>query len=158
MATQNLLQRLDSAADTTGSSINASNRRIEEVFIAAEAISANDAVSLDAAQASESDKALYVMKTDTGTATDTFFVGIALESAAIGEAVRVCIRGFCEANVAGATAPQSRLQVGSVAGRLDVVPDVAEGGSATVALRPIVAISTELDTANVATVYVLPNF
>ena len=50
MATQNLLQRLDVAADTTGSSSNASDRRIEEVFIAVEAISLGDAVSLDMSQ------------------------------------------------------------------------------------------------------------
>ena len=38
MATQNLLQRLDAAAETTGSSVNASDRRIEEVFVASAAI------------------------------------------------------------------------------------------------------------------------
>ena len=56
MATQNLLQRLDVAADTTGSSVDASNRRIEEVFIASEAITAGDFVTLDLAQSDDSDR------------------------------------------------------------------------------------------------------
>ena len=62
MATQNLLQRLDAAADTTGSSVNASDRRIEEVFVASEAIAAGDFVTLDLSKSDDSDKALHVKK------------------------------------------------------------------------------------------------
>ena len=159
MATQNLLQRLDNAADTTGSSINASNRRIEEVFIASEAITSGQAVSLDIDQTADSDKALYVKLTDAGGAKLYFCVGIALESAAIGEAVRVCIRGICEASVAGATAKGDVLQAGTVKGELAIRKvSVDEGGAAQFDLLPIVAVATELDAAGVATVYVLPNF
>lgn len=159
MATQNLLQRLDVAADTTGSSDNASDRRIEEIFIAAEAITLGDAVSLDMSQTADSDKALKVVQADSGTATDKLCIGIALESVASGANVRVCIRGFCEANVDAATVAGDLLQIGATAGRLDVrTVAVDEGGAATFDLYPIVAIASEADTANIATVYVYPQF
>jgi len=159
MATQNLLQRLDVAADTTGSSADASNRRIEEVFIAVEAISSGDAVALDMSQTADSDKALKVVKADSGTATDKLCIGVALEDAAAAGNIRVCIRGFCEANVASATAAGDLLQIGATAGQLDVrTVAVDEGGSATFNLFPIVAIATEEDTANVATVFVYSQF
>jgi hypothetical protein len=161
MATQNLLQRLDVAADTTGSSADASNRRIEEVFICAEelGISSGDAVSLDMSQTSDSDKALKVVKSDSGTDLDKLCIGIALEDAVDGANIRVCIRGFCEANVHADTSEGDLLQIGATAGRLDVrTVAVDEGGSATFSLFPIVAIATEEDTANVATVYVYPQF
>ncbi len=159
MASQNLLQRLDVAADTTGSSANASDRRIEEVFIAAEAITLGDAVSLDMSQTADSDKALKVVKADTGTATDKLCIGVALASVSAGDSLRVCIRGFCEANVAGATVAGDLLQIGSTAGQLAVrTVAVDEGGVATFDLYPIVAIASEEDTANIATVYVYPQF
>lgn len=159
MATQNLLQRLDTAANTTGSSADASDRRIEEVFIAAEAITLGDAVALDMAQTADSDKALKVVKADSGTATDKLCIGIALADVSAGDNLRVCIRGFCEANVDGATAAGDLLQIGSTAGRLAVrTVAVDEGGVATFDLYPIVAIAAEADTSNIATVYVYPQF
>lgn len=159
MATQNLLQRLDAAADTTGSSASASDRRIEEVFVAAADITAGQAVSLDYTQGTDSDKALKVKPTDAGGAKLYFCVGIALEAASIGDPVRVCIRGICEANVAAATVAGDVLQAGTVAGELAVRQvTVDEGGAAQFTLLPIVAVATEADTAQVATVYVLPNF
>jgi len=158
MATQNLLQRLDTAANTTGSSADASDRRIEEVFIAAEAITLGDAVALDMSQTADSDKALKVVKADSGTATDKLCIGIALVDAAIGDNVRVCIRGFCEANVA-TTVAGDLLQIGSTAGQLAVrTVAVDEAGAATFDLYPIVAIAAEADTSNIATVYVYPQF
>lgn len=158
MATQNLLQRLDVAADTTGSSANASDRRIEEAFIAAEAISLGDAVALDMSQSTDSDKALKVVKADSGTATDKLCIGVALADASAGDSLRVCIRGFCEANVATCVAGDV-LQIGATAGRLAVrTVAVDEAGSATFNLFPIVAIASEADTSNVATVYVYPQF
>jgi hypothetical protein len=161
MATQNLLQRLDAAAETTGSSADASNRRIEEVFICAETtgISSGDAVALDMSQTADSDKALKVVKADSGTATDKLCIGVALEDAVDGANIRVCIRGFCEANVATISAAGTLLQIGATAGRLDVrTVAVDEGGSATFNLFPIIAIAAEVDTSNVATVYVYPQF
>lgn len=159
MATQNLLQRLDAAADTTGSSDNASDRRIEEVFIAAADITAGQAVSLDYTQGTDSDIALKVKPTDAGGAKLYFCVGIALEDAVSGAAVRVCIRGICDASVAAATVAGDLLQAGTVVGELAIRQvSVDEGGAATFTLLPIVAVATEADTAGIATVYVLPNF
>ena len=159
MATQNLLQRLDAAADTTGSSDNASDRRIEEVFIAAADITAGQAVSLDYTQGTDSDIALKVKPTDAGGAKLYFCVGIALEDAVSGAAVRVCIRGICDASVAGATAAGDLLQAGTVVGELAIRQvSVDEGGSAQFTLLPIVAVATEGASAGIATVYVLPNF
>lgn len=159
MATQNLLQRLDAAAETTGSSASASDRRIEEVFVAVDAITAGQAVSLDYTQGTDSDKALKVKPTDAGGAKLYFCVGIALEAASAGDPVRVCIRGICEANVAAATAPGDVLQAGTVVGELAIRQvSVDEGGAAQFDLLPIVAVATEAAAAGVATVYVLPNF
>jgi hypothetical protein len=153
MATQNLLQRLDVAEDTTGSSADASNRRIEEVFICAEStgISSGDAVALDMSQTSDSDKALKVVQA-TDNATDRLFVGVALEDAVDGANIRVCIRGFVEANVSGSTLAGSLLQVGSTAGQLAVRSLTTYDG------KKICAVSTEADAANVATIYVYPQF
>ncbi len=160
MATQNLLQRLDAAADTTGSSDNASDRRIEEVFIAAADITAGQAVSLDYTQGTDSDIALKVKPCDAGAAKLYFCVGVALEDAVSGAAVRVCIRGICDANVAGATVAGDLLQASAATpGELAIRQvSVDEGGAATFTLLPIVAVATEADTAGIATVYVLPNF
>ena len=99
MATQNLLQRLDTAEDTTGSSTNASNRRIEEVFIASEAITAGDFVCLDLSKSDDSDKILFVKKLNT-TAITSLGVGVAIATVAADENVRVCIRGMISANAA----------------------------------------------------------
>lgn len=151
MATQNLLQRLDVAEDTTGSSSNVSDRRIVEVFIAAEAITAKDAVALDMSQTEDADKALKVVQA-TNNATDKLFVGIALEDAEAGKAVKVVIRGFVEANVAGTTAAGSLLQVGATAGQLAVRSTSTYDG------LKICAVSTEQDVSNVSTIYVYPQF
>ena len=117
MATQNLLQRLDAAADTTGSSANASDRRIEEVFVASAAITEGDFVSLDLSQTTDSDIALFVDLLDSADACP---VGVALADAASGENVRVCIRGVVEAKVDASSinlAVGDALFVGSAAGK-----------------------------------------
>ena len=154
MATSTLIQFL-----AEGEGLSTSNRRQEETFIAAEAITSGDAVSLDMSQGIDGDISLYVVQADTGTATDRCFVGVALESAAANAQVRVCIAGPCEANVDGATAAGSILQIGSTAGRLAVrTVSVNEGGAATFDLYPIAGISTEADAANVATIVVFKQF
>ena len=161
MATQNLLQRLDQAADTTGSSVDASNRRIEEVFIASEAITAGDFVCLDLSKSADSDKVLFV-KQLTSTAATNLCVGVAIATAAAGENVRVCIRGMISANVATGVAQGDRLVASSTAGRAEEYADVSidEGGSATktVSFKPIVAFAIALESGNFATVYVYPQF
>ena len=161
MATQNLLQRLDPAAETTGSSVNASDRRIEEVFVASEAITAGDLVCLDLSQSDDSDKALFVKKL-TATAVSNLCVGVAIAAAAEGENVRVCIRGMISANVTTGVAQGDRLTASSTSGRAEKYADVSidEGGSATktVVFKPIVAFAVGAESGNFATVYVYPQF
>ena len=157
MATNTILQSLNPVVD--GSGVTSSFRRQIESFIAAEAISANDLVAVDLSQTEDGDKSLYVVKADTGTATATVAVGFALEDAASGDIVKVTVSGIhVSANVDGATAAGDRLQVGGTGGRAIPAPDIDEGGSATVAQRPIIAIAAEADTANVATVFVIKQF
>ena len=162
MATQNLLQRLDKAADTTGSSVDASDRRIEETFVAAEAIAAGDFVTLDLNQSDNSDKALFVKKL-TSTAISSLGVGVAIKAAAEGEAVRVCIRGMISANVDNTVAQGDRLVSSSSAGRVEPAHEFltvtgGAGAGTTAQQAYIVAFAVSVASANVATVYVLPNF
>jgi len=169
MATQNLLQRLDKAADTTGSSINASNRRIEETFIVAETtgIASGDFVTLDLNQSDDSDKALYVKKL-TATPVSSLGIGVALEAGAEGDAIRICIRGIISANVDTGINQGERLIGSATGGRAVVAPsyrsDQKEGsggpGAGAVTMQEhIVAIAVSASgVTNVAKVYVLPNF
>ena len=167
MATQNLLQRLDKAADTTGSSVDASNRRIEETFIAAEDISAGDFVTLDLNQSDDSDKALYVKKL-TATAISSLGIGVAIEAAAEGDAIRICIRGIISANVDNGINQGERLIGSSTAGRAVVATSYRSdqkegsggpGAGAVTQQEHIVAIAVSASGGtNVAKVYVLPNF
>lgn len=165
MATQNLLQRLDSSAETTGSSVNASNRRIEEVFIASEAISAGDFVCLDLDRSDNSDKALYVKKL-TVTPISSLGIGVAIAGASAGENIRVCIRGFVSANVDAGIAQGDRLVGSAVAGRADTAvsfrTDLGDGTGTTTGTvaqqQSILAVAASIATANVATVFVVSNF
>ncbi|MBM74819.1 MAG: hypothetical protein CMK59_05425 [Proteobacteria bacterium] len=162
MATQNLLQRLDSAADTTGSSVDASNRRIEEIFIAAEDISAGDFVTLDLNQSDNSDKVLFVKKL-TSTAISSLGIGVAIDAASSGENIRICIRGMIAANVATGIAQGDRLVSSSSAGRAEKAPEFltvtgGAGAGTTAQQAYIVAFAVSAESGNSATVYVLPNF
>ncbi len=166
MATQNLLQRLDTAEDTTGSSTNASNRRIEEVFIASEAITAGDFVCLDLSKSDDSDKILFVKKLNT-TAITSLGVGVAIATVAADENVRVCIRGMISANVASGVVQGDRLVSSSTAGRAEVAPSYRSdqkegsggaGAGAVTQQRSIVAFAVADEDANAATVYVYSQF
>ena len=146
MATSDIINYIEPGAET-----DVMNRRKVETFIASEAIAARDVVSLDGSQSADGDKALYIVKADTGTGTDSIPVGVALDTAAnAGEEVRVIVRGVAEANVDGATAAGSSLTIGSTAGQLAVY--------ANTDTTRIVAQAFEADTANVATVYVYPAY
>lgn len=163
MATQNLLQRLDVAADTTGSSVDVSNRRIEEVFIASEAITAGDFVTLDLAQSDDSDKLLKVAQLDTAAFSSNHCVGVAIANAAIGENVRVCIRGIIEANVATGSTEGKYLMSSSTGGRAAIatqfLTDSDGSGSQTLADLPqMFAYALEDATSNSAKVFVIPQF
>jgi len=165
MATNTLLQYLEGTGeDAFGNSVSLgsklSNRRQIETFIADEAIVSGDAVSFDMSETADGDKVLKVVKADSGTATDTCCIGIAITAAgAAGDKIDVCLAGPCEANVAATTVAGSLLQISATAGRLDPrTVAVNEGGAATFNLFPIVAIATEADTGNVATVIVYKQF
>ena len=101
MATNDLLQRLDTAALTTGSSDAASDRRRTEKFIAAGAIAANALASFDLSQTADSDKMLKVVAANSGTATASIAFGVALGVAAIGDIVEVIVRGLATAAIDG---------------------------------------------------------
>jgi hypothetical protein len=157
------LNSLNNAA--AGGGITASDRRTLQTFIAGETLAIGDAVSLDLSQVSDADKALVVVKADSGTATDTAFVGVVTKSLdvdgalTVGKKIEVCVAGPCEANVDAATVAGSILQIGSTAGRLSVrTVAVDEAGSATFNLYPIAAVACEADTSNVATIMVYRQF
>ena len=147
MATQSLIQYLEA-----GNGASTMNRSQVETFLASEAIAVGDLVSMDLSQLNDGDKALYVSKADTGTATDTCAIGFALNAAtAVGDKVDVTIAGIhVSANVDGATVAGSKLCAGSTAGRAAIYVNTD--------VLPIVAIACEADTANVATVFVLKQF
>jgi hypothetical protein len=159
MSTQNIIQYLETSqynalpsGGTTSVGVGAMNRRQVETFIAAEAIAANDLVSLDLSKTSDGDKGIYIVKADTGTATDKCAIGFALNGAtAAGETVDVTVAGIHEsANVDGATAAGDTLCIGSTAGRASIYLNTD--------VVPIIAIAAEADTANVATVFVIKQF
>jgi hypothetical protein len=165
MATQNLLQRLDAAAETTGSSVNASDRRIEEVFIASEAIAAGDFVTLDLSKSDDSDKALHVKKLNSGATVTSLCVGVAIAAAAAaGDNIRICVRGMISANVDNNVDQADRLIASFTGGRAVVAPEFltvtgGAGAGTKVQQQHIVAIAVSASgVTNVATVYVLPNF
>lgn len=152
MATTDIVNYL-----ATGEGTDVMSRRKVQTFIAGGSITANDAVAYDFSQSVDGDKALYVVQADIDVATAKCFAGIALDTAASGEEVRVVVRGIAEANVDAATAQGDLLQIGANAGRLDVrTVDVNEGGAATFKLFDIAAHACEDDNTNVATVFVNP--
>ena len=100
MASATYLQSLDATyEDGTSRGVTPSNRRQTEIFIASAPIVAGDAVSFDTSQTADGDKTLYVLPADTGAQTSKCFVGIALEAAAAGDQIRVCVAGVCDANI-----------------------------------------------------------
>ena len=127
MATNTLLQRLDAAAETTGSSDGASNRRQVESFRASAAITAGHVVQFDDGKTG-ADRALYVKQA----------------TAAAGDVVQVIVAGYaenvlCDAGVNAGEALGAALNTaGEVAGSSGTTRPIfgsaleAEGGSGTV--------------------------
>lgn len=157
MATSTLIQYLETAGqsagqlDTTGLpsaavGTAAMDRRQVETFFAVGAIAAGAFVSLDAAQAEDGNKAVFVKPADSGDATASCCVGVALAAAADGAKVEVCIRGVCEANVAGASAQGDVLTHSATAGQAATI---------AAATDPQVAVALEASAAPaLTTVYV----
>ena len=119
MATQNIIQYLETSqynalpsGGTVAVGIEAMNRRQIETFVASEAIAVGDALSLDLAQTNNGDKAIFVMKADTGVNAKRCGIGIAIgAAAAAGDTVDVCIGGMAEAKVKAGTAVGDRLSI-----------------------------------------------
>jgi len=166
-----LLQRLDVAAETTGSSVYASNRSVEEVFVAYGAISAGDFVSLSLeydddgtpTERADSDKLLFVQQSDSAGVASSICIGVAIADAADGENVRVLVRGIIAANVATGSTSGLTLAVGATAGRAvlsqQFLTDSDGTGTDSLArVQQIVGIALEDAVDNVAKVYVSPKF
>ena len=154
MASATYLQSLDSVyEDGTTRGITPSNRRQTETFLASHAIAANDLVALDFTTVgySDGDKALYIRKA-LDSEISQVAIGFALNAAtAAGDRVEVTISGIHEsANVVGTTAAGDRLIISNVAGQAKTITAADTS--------PIIAVATEADTANVATVFVIKQF
>ena len=150
MATSTLLQYLE-GTDGEGNAfktLNISNRRQIETFIAAGNISQYDAVSFDFSQSTDGAMVLHVVQGSNG-ATNGCCIGIAQSQAKAGQNVDVVIAGITDANVEGATVQGDRLYL-NANGQLAVYAAAIE--------MPIVAIATEADTANIAPVVFLKQF
>jgi hypothetical protein len=98
MATSTLIQFLAS-----GEASDTSHRRQVETFIAGGTIAALDVVGSDTSKTG-ADKALYVIQAANVATGNPLAVGVALNGAAAGEAVRVVVAGYvADVNCAGGT-------------------------------------------------------
>jgi hypothetical protein len=135
MATTSLIQftAAGSAADTM-------NRRQVETFSAKEAITAGDWVAFDYAAVADGDVTLGIYKADGNSSPVRTPMGVALESVATGQLVRVCISGVCDAlvgdNAGGGNAIGTLLQITNTAGQVDL----ASAGSA----QPVCGVLAEV--------------
>ena len=158
MATQNIIQYLETsqynalpAGGTVAVGIEAMNRRQIETFIASEAIAVGDALSLDLAQTNNGDKAIFVMKADTGTNAKRCGIGVAISAAAAaGDTVDVCIGGMAEAKVKAGTAVGDRLSIYSTVGILEPYQNTFED--------PILAVAGAAEAGGTAIVFVIKQF
>ena len=158
MATQNIIQYLETSqynalpsGGTVPVGIEAMNRRQIETFIASEAIAVGDALSLDLAQTNNGDKAIFVMKADTGTNAKRCGIGVAISAAAAaGDTVDVCIGGMAEAKVKAGTAVGDRLSIYSTVGILEPYQNTFED--------PILAVAGAAEAGGTAIVFVIKQF
>ena len=158
MATQNIIQYLETSqynalpsGGTVPVGIEAMNRRQIETFIASEAIAVGDALSLDLAQTNNGDKAIFVMKADTGVNAKRCGIGIAISAAAAaGDTVDVCIGGMAEAKVKAGTAVGDRLSIYSTVGILEPYQNTFED--------PILAVAGAAEAGGKAIVFVIKQF
>lgn len=98
MATSTLIQYL-----APGEASDTSHRRQVETFIAGGTIAALDVVGSDTSKTG-ADKALYVIQAANVATGNPLAVGVALNAAAAGEAVRVVVAGYvADVNCAGGT-------------------------------------------------------
>lgn len=139
-----ILQKMD-----TGVGASVSSRSTTETFIAGAAIDAGDWVMVDTTKTT-TDRVLYVKEATNVALGNALVVGVALETAASGAFVKVCVGGYCaSANVDGAVVAGDPLVVDTTAGRahVGVTGDITFCG-----------VALEADTANVAAVWVYERF
>jgi hypothetical protein len=132
MATSTLIQFLAS-----GQAGDTSHRRQVETFIAGGTIAALDVVGSDATQTG-ADKALYVTQAANVATGNALAIGVALNAAAAGEAVRVVVAGYvADVNCAGGTiAAGAALSAGSTAaGEVETAAAADTAGCFGVALE-----------------------
>jgi len=120
MATSTLIQRLDSSALTTSTTIpggyqtvatpNVSNRRQVETFIASGAIAEAELLSFDLSKADDL-KTLFVVPADLSGATTLGVVGVALNSAVDGGKVECLLCGVTYVNADAGIAAGDALSV-----------------------------------------------
>ena len=148
MATSTLVQDL-----TAGRDIAVSARRQVETFIAGGTVAGKDFVALKLNESADGNKALKVVRADNNSSpVHQAIVGVVLTAGthAAGDRIEVVVAGICEANVDSATDVGSPLCCGATAGQADVYEASF--------LHPIVAISAEADSTNVATVFMIKQF
>jgi hypothetical protein len=160
------------------SSATQSGRQQVEVFRASEAITAGDAVCFDFAQTIIAEMFGAVKKLDSGAANTSVFCGIAAESAAADDFVKVVVAGLApNANVATGVAKGDYLILSSTAGRIEKQDEVTltvdgTGALATSGLSPVsqtvlaggatqavkCAIALEAESSNAADVWVIKSY
>tara|TARA_R100000655_G_scaffold15059_2_gene33550 strand:+ start:5182 stop:5643 length:462 start_codon:yes stop_codon:yes gene_type:complete len=139
MATNNLLQRLDTAALTTGSSVAASNRVQIEKFICSEAggVAKGDVVAFDTSKTG-ADRVLFVNKAANVGNGNGLAIGVARSAAALNDMLDVVIAGYAEVSTHGGVASGNILTAaGTSAGTVDgrVAADIAPAFGVTLAAR-----------------------
>jgi hypothetical protein len=120
MATSTLVQYLEST-DAAGADlgITPSYRSQFETFIATEAIALGQAVGMDLSQSTDAKRALSVRLCDGNVGDRKNFVGVATHAAAVGERVKVCLSGFCEAKIENGVTQGAPLTLSVNVGNLD---------------------------------------
>ena len=135
MATTNLIQYTQA-----GQAGDVMNRQQVETFSAKEAITAGDWVAFDYAAVADGDVTLGIYKADGNSSPVRTPMGVALETVASGQLVRVCISGVCDAlvsdNGGAGNAIGTLLQITNNAG----TADIAAAGSA----QPVCGVLAEV--------------
>jgi len=160
MADSTLIQFLGGTdgASPSGSTETDSNRRQTETFLAGGAITKGDWVSLDTSKTG-SDKVLYVTQAPA-TASDARCIGVADNTAAAGEQVKVVIAGYvAAANVVTGTGIGQALTPNGTAGRVGPAEYIGNGsGAAAVRIPTVCGVTLTLAAGNIAEVMVKKQF
>jgi hypothetical protein len=153
MATSTLVQFLN-----PGVSSATMNRSQEETFLAGGIIALGDWVAFDLSKTG-ADKALYVVQAPN-VAASGIITGVAVQAAAAGEQVRVCVDGYvASANVATGTGAGAALQCSGTAGRAESASYIGDGsGAAAIPLPAICGVALTAAAGNTAEVMVKKQF